>query len=75
LHSRGSNGWAFPCIEYPELDAGLIGVHTHLSTKGINFLHQMSFANSPYGRVAWHLCDLLGIDGEQEHLTAHPGRR
>ena len=39
LHSGGSNGWALPRIKYPELDAGLIGIHTHLPAKSIQFLY------------------------------------
>jgi len=62
-------------IEYPELDPSAVCSLSHRATQCINFLHQVTFADTANGRVAGHLPQGFNIMGQQQGFTAHARRR
>jgi hypothetical protein len=73
LDSGGTDSRAFSSIEHTELNAGLVGVKSHLSPEGIDFFHEMAFPNASHGRIARHLGDFVDINGQHHHIASHPG--
>jgi hypothetical protein len=45
------------------------------TAEGIDFGHQVAFADTSNGRVAWHLCDRATIKGHYRHQRTHTGGR
>ncbi len=64
---------ALAAVEYPELDAGLVGRARHGTAEGIDFLHQVALANATNGRIAGHLAKGFNVMGQQQGLRPHAG--
>jgi len=62
-------------IEDAVLDTGFVGQQSHFTAQGIEFAHEVAFGQSADGRIAARGAHLLGQDGDQEGLLAHPRRR
>ena len=61
MHFRLSTGTSRSrspgCIQHPELNPGCIRSLPHLATESVDFLDQVTFADTPDRRVAGHLRD------------------
>ena len=68
-HSRPLAG-----VENPELDTCLVCGTGHRTAQGVDFLDQVTLADTAYSRVAGHLPQLLDALGEQQRGHAHARR-
>ena len=75
LGSRSPDGRPFPGVQHPKLEPGQVRCQAHFSTEGVNFPCQMALAQPADGRIAGHLADGIGVDGQQEGLATHARRR
>jgi len=73
LRACRPHGRAFGAVEDAELDARFVGGQRHRATHGVDFLDQMAFADTTYGRVATHLPQRLDVVRQQEGFAAHAG--
>ena len=60
------HGRSFTFVEHPELDSGGIGDEGHLSAKGVDLPHDLTFGNASHGRVATHLRNLVHVHGDEQ---------
>ena len=74
LRAWRPNGRSFLGVEHPELQAGHIGRLAHLAAQRVNLASEMAFGQSADGRIAGHLADGVGIDGQQQRRATHPRR-
>ena len=57
LCPRPANGRSARAIEQAKLNAGAISDTAHQTIHGVDLTHQVTFAQSPDGRIAGHLSD------------------
>jgi hypothetical protein len=70
-----SHRWPLAGVEDAELDASPVRCPGHQAAQGIDFLDQMSLADSANGGIATHLADGLDVVGQQQGGDAHTRRR
>ena len=75
LRPRRADRRALAGVEHAELDAGLVGDLGHLAAERVNFADELALRQAADGRIAGHLADLVGAEGDQERAAAHPRRR
>ncbi len=56
------------------MDRGAVGGARHQPVEHVELAHQMALANPADRRVARHLPDILGAEGQQADARAAPGR-
>jgi len=71
LHAGGMHRRTFGGIEQAKMHGGFIGDLAHLAAEGVNFLDQLTFGQSPDGRIAGHQRDGIQIDVEQNRPATH----
>src|SRR5690554_948893 len=74
LSSCSTHSRTFTAVQNAKLDARQVGSTCHCAAKGINFPHQMTFADSADSRVTRHLSQGLNIVRQQQSTHAHSGR-
>src|SRR5271168_5240822 len=72
LGTRGTHGRPFARIQGSELNARLIGGARHGAPERVDFLHQMSFTDTPDRGVAAHLSQGLEVMRQQQRAGSHP---
>src|SRR5690606_21121957 len=70
LGTRGAHSGALAGIEHAELDPGAVSGTGHGTAEGINFHHQMGFADAANGGVAGHLAEGFHVVAEQQGTGA-----
>ena len=76
LRSRAAHGRAFGAVQNAKLDAGLVRDPSHKPVEGIDFAHEMAFAEPADGGIAGHCADRGKGKRDERGLCAHPrGRR
>ena len=73
LRTGGAHCRPLARIQYTKLDSCLIGRLRHGAAEGVNFLDQMPFADSAYGRVARHLAQGFDAVCQQQSALSCPG--
>ena len=71
LRARGLHRRAFAGVQGAELDAGAVGGARHEAAQGVDFAHQMAFANAADGRIAAHRAEGVDAVRKQQRLRAH----
>ena len=66
LGPRRSDRWPLARIQHPKMNAGLIRRPGHHTAQGIDFLDQMSLANSANSGIAAHLPERFNILRQQQ---------
>ena len=66
---------ALAAVEHSELDACAVRGSGHRTAEGVDFLDQMTLADTTDGRVAAHLTQCFDIVGEQQCFHTHAGSR
>src|SRR5439155_14962667 len=74
LRPQRAHGRPVPRVEHAELDAGLVGVATHLAAQRVDLLHEVALGDAADRWIAGHLRDLVLIHREQGRARAHAGR-
>ena len=69
LRASSPHSVTFAGIQDAEMDAALVGRHSHRAAQRINLFNQMALAYPAYGRVAGHLSERLDIMGNQQSLA------
>ena len=69
LRSRGANRVTFRRIQPAKLGASLVGGQSHRPVQGVDFLHEVAFANAADGGVARHLTQGLDTVREEQRTT------
>src|SRR5690606_22346542 len=67
--------WPFTAVQYTELNSTHVGSGRHGAAQGVDFLDQMTLANTAYGRVAAHLPQGFHVMRQQQRLHADPCSR
>ncbi len=57
LRPRAAHGRAFGPVQYAKLDAGLVRDASHEFVEGVDFAHEMAFAEPADGGIAGHCAD------------------
>jgi hypothetical protein len=73
LRSGRLDGGASTAVEHSELDAGLIYHPAHQTSERVDLANQVSFRDSPDGRVARHLGDHIETECDDGRLRAYSG--
>ena len=60
-------------IQFSKMDSGLISNLCHFTAQSINFFDQLSFCHTADGGTARHGRNFIQINGQHQHLAAHPG--
>jgi hypothetical protein len=64
-------GRPLACVKLPNLNAGGVGVLTHLAAKRVDFPYQVALTGTAHGRIAGHESDTVEIEGEDGSPAAH----
>jgi hypothetical protein len=75
LASGGANRLTLGGIQPAEVDAGAIGGKPHLAAKSVDFLNQLSLADTADGRITAHLADRVEKQSDHQGRTAHAAGR
>ena len=75
LGTGGTHGRTFAAVQNAPLNAGFVGTTGHDAIEGVDFLHQMAFANTADGRIAGHLAQGLDVMGQEQCPAAYAGGR
>ena len=70
LAAGGAHGRSLAGIQTAELDAGAVCRAAHFTPQGIDFLHQVSLADTADRRVTAHLAEGFYIVGQQQGTCA-----
>ena len=74
LRAGRAHGRALGRVQNAELDAGLVGGERHSAAKGVDFLHQMTLADTADRRIARHLPQGLDAVRQEKCAPAHTRR-
>ena len=70
LDARALDRAALAAVEHPAMDGGAIGGARHQAVEHVEFADQMSLADAADRRIAAHLADILGAEGDQPDARA-----
>jgi len=57
-------------VQHPTVDRGSVGCACHQSVKHVELANEMTLSDAPDRRVARHLPDILGAEGDQPHPSS-----
>ena len=75
LRARAAHRRTFAAVENAELDAAGVRHPTHQAVQGVDFAHQMAFAEPADGRIARHGADGRELVGHQRGFGAQARSR
>ncbi len=61
-------------VQHTKLDSCFISNESHISAKSIDFSNNLSFGDSPNGRITTHLSDFVHVHRHKARLSSHIGR-
>ncbi len=71
LRARAPHAGALGGVQHAELDAGGVGVDSHLAAERVDLAHHLSLGQSADGWVARHLADGVQVHGQEQRLASH----
>ena len=73
LGTEGMDRGAFPPVQHPILDTGVICRQTHFPAQGVQFPHKMPLAGAADSRIAGHVPHGVQIDSKKNGVQSQPG--
>ena len=74
LDPRSPHRRSLAAVEHPAVDRGAVGGARHQPVEHVELADQMALADPADRRVARHLPDVFGAEGQQADARAAPGR-
>jgi hypothetical protein len=74
LGAGRTNCRALGRIQDTKLDTRFVSGYRHCTAQCVYLAHQMSFANTPYRRIAGHLTQRLDVMRQKQGFLTHAGR-
>lgn len=73
LCARSTDSGALARIQKPKMDAGRVPRHANETAHGIDLADQVTFSDTPYGRIAGQRTDILFREGYEGDSESHSG--